>query len=98
MQQVLVNIDNKELEEKLLEEAHRKGKKLAGIILEALENNFLRKKTHRLHFRKLNPLKHMSGIDYKIDENVDLTDAYPFDDIEDSAAYVQRLRKNAWRG
>jgi hypothetical protein len=98
MQQVMVNIENKELEEMLLEEANKKGRKLAAIILDVLENNFLRKKEPGLRYRKLDPLKHMSRIEVESDNtDDDLTDVVPFADIKDSAAYVRELRKNAWR-
>ena len=99
MQQIVINIENKELEEKLLEEARRKGRKLTTIILETLENNFLKKKSPQFHYRKLDPLKHMSKIDYEADESAedDLNDVFLFKDVKDSAAYVRELRKNAWR-
>lgn len=98
MQQVMVNIENKELEKRLLEEANKKGRKLAAIIVDVLENNFLRKKEPELHYRKLDPLEHLSRIDIVSDTtDDDLTDVVPFADIKDSAAYVRELRKNAWR-
>jgi hypothetical protein len=40
MQQVLVNIKNKELEKKLLEESNKKGRKLSNIIEEVLVSFF----------------------------------------------------------
>jgi len=97
MQQVLINIKNKELEKKLLEESNKKGRKLSNIIEEVLENTFLQKKEPELHYKKLNPLKHMSRINYDFDENDDLSDVFPFGDVKDSAAYVKELRKNTWR-
>ena len=98
MQQVTVSIENKELEKMLLAEAARNGRKLSAIILDVLENNFLRKKKPELSFKKLDPLKYMSKIEMEIDESdEDLTDAIPYADIKDSAAYVRELRKNTWR-
>lgn len=98
MQQVTVNIENKELEKVLLEEAVRKGRKLSAIILDVLENNFLREKKPELSFKKLDPLKYMSRIEMEIDNfDDDLTGAVPYKDIKDSAAYVRELRKNTWR-
>jgi len=98
MQQVMVNIENKELEKKLLEEATRKGRKLAAIILDVLENNFLHEREPELRYKRLDPLKYMSRIGAEIDNtDDDLTDVVPYGDIKDSAAYVRELRKNAWR-
>jgi hypothetical protein len=99
MQQIVINIENKELEEKLLETARRKGRKLTTIILETLESNFLKKKSPQFRYKKLDPLKHMSKIDYEVDESAeeDLNDVILFKDIKDSAAYVRELRKNTWR-
>ena len=97
MQQVVLNIKNKELEQKLLEEANKKGRKITHIILEVLENNFLPQKGRKLHFNRLNPLEHMSKIDYQVDKNEDFSDVFPFADVEDSAVYVKKIRQNAWR-
>lgn len=104
MQQVVVNIDNRLLERRLLDEANKKGRKLANIILEVLENNFVPRKAPKtkLHYRRLNPLKHISRIDYEIDDTDDsrgtnLNDAAPFKEVKDSAAYVREIRQNAWR-
>ncbi|MCX6579922.1 MAG: hypothetical protein NT166_07025 [Candidatus Aminicenantes bacterium] len=104
MQQVVVNIDNRVLERRLLLEANKKGRKLANIILEVLENNFVPRKAPKtkLHYKRLNPLKHISRIDYEIDDtddsgDTDLNDAAPFKEIKDSAAYVREIRQNAWR-
>ena len=99
MQQVLVNIENKELERRLVEEANKKGRQLSKIILEVLENNFLPKRKPKRRYKKLDPLKYMSKIDYDFDDTTDddLADVVPFEDIKDSAAYVSELRKNAWR-
>lgn len=97
MQQVLLNIKNKELEKKLLDEANKKGKKLANIILDVLEKKFLQKKERKLSYKKLDPLKHISKIEYEVDENEDLTDVFPFKDVDNSAVYINELRNNTWR-
>lgn len=97
MQQVVLNIKNKELEQRLLEEADKKGRKITNIILEVLENNFLPKKEHKSHYKRLNPLEHISKIDYQVDESENFSDVFPFADVEDSAAYVKKIRQNAWR-
>jgi hypothetical protein len=97
MQQVLLNIENKELETKLLEEANKRGRKLASIIIDILEKKFLPKKERKLNFKKLDPLKHISKIEYEVDENDDLTGVFPFEDVDNSAVYISELRKNTWR-
>jgi hypothetical protein len=97
MQQVVLNIENKELEKRLLEEASKRGRKLANVILEVLENRFLKKKEGKLYYKKLDPLKHLSNIDYEVDENDDLSDVVPFKDVRNSALYVSELRKKTWR-
>ena len=98
MQQVLISIENRELEIKLLDEANKRGRQLENIIMEALEKSFLQKKENRkLRYRKLNPLKHMVDINYDIDENDCLENVSPFKDVTDSVAYVKELRQNAWR-
>ena len=96
MQQVMLNIKNKELEQKLLEEANKKGRELANIILEVLESAFLQKKEYKLKYKRLAPLDNISRIDYDIDEE-DLSDVFPFSEVEDSVAYVKKVRQNAWR-
>lgn len=52
-------------------------------------------------FKKLDPLKHMSRIEAEIDDiDDDVTDAVPYEEIKDSAAYVRelrKLRKITWR-
>ena len=98
MQQVLLNIENQELERKLLEEANKKGRRLASIIIDILEKKFLQKKEPKLSYKKLDPLKNISKIDYEIDEQDVLAEVSPFADIEDSAAYIHQLRQNTWRG
>ncbi len=90
MQQIMVSIDNKELEQSLAEEADKKGRQLASIILEVLEKTFLRKKSPELSYRKLNPLEHMSKIEYEIDETDELSGASPFEGVKDSAAHVRK--------
>ncbi len=52
-----------------------------------------------MHYKKLDPLKHISKIDYHLDNisDDDLIDVTPFEDVKDSAAYIRNLRKNAWR-
>ncbi len=64
-----------------------------------VESNFLKKKNPQFIYRKLDPLKHMSKIDYDVDESAedDLNDVFPFKDVKDSVAYVRELRRNAWR-
>jgi hypothetical protein len=62
-----------------------------------MENNFLQKKERRRRYKKLDPLKHMSSIDYRFDQTDDLSGVFPFKDVEDSAAYIRELRKNTWR-
>jgi hypothetical protein len=47
--------------------------------------------------KKLDPLKNISKIDFQIDDTVDLTHVSPFADVEDSASYINELRKNTWR-
>jgi hypothetical protein len=47
--------------------------------------------------QKLDPLKNMSKIDYQIDDTIELTHVSPFADVDDSAAYINELRKNTWR-
>ena len=100
MQQILLNIDNKELEEKLVEEAKKKGRKLASLIIDVLEKNFIKSSPPEFHFKKLNPLKHMSKPEVFIDEDEgdENDDAVsPFSDITDSASYVRQLREKGWR-
>ncbi len=102
MEQVLISIDNKDLEQRLKEEADKRGRNLANMIVEILEKTFLPGKSPKLKYKNLDPLKHMSGIEYDLDEDVvaadeDLSDVFPFKDVKDSAAYVRELRKNAWR-
>ena len=97
MQQVLLNIENKELEKKLLEEANKNGRKLANIIIDILEKNFLQKKERKLNYKRLDPSKFISKIDYEVNENEDFTDVFPFADVDNSAVYIRELRKNTWR-
>jgi hypothetical protein len=100
MQQVLINIENKEIENRLRDEANRRGWQPSDIIMEFLEKKFLQGRENRkLRVRKLNPLKHITRInfDIDIDESDDLVDVFPFKDVKDSAEYVTGLRKNAWR-
>ncbi len=98
MQQVLINIENKEIENRLRDEANRRGWQPSDIIMEFLEKKFLHGRENRkLRVRKLNPLKHIARINYNIDESDDLVDVSPFKDVNDSAEYVKELRKNTWR-
>ena len=99
MQEVLLNINNKQLEQSLLKEAEKKGRKLPIVILEILEEYLLHKKGQQLKYRTLDPLKNMSSIEYEPDDEIDgdLSDVTLFEDIKDSGAYIRELRKNAWR-
>jgi|GEM_PF-1345971 len=98
MQQVLITIENKEIENRLLDEAVRYGRQPGDIIIEFLEKNFLRKRAFKKPgFRKLDPLKHMMKVNVKMDDKDDLIDVSPFKEVTDSAAYARELRKNAWR-
>ncbi len=47
--------------------------------------------------KKLAPLKHISKIEYEVDENDDLTDVFPFEEVDNSAIYIHELRKNTRR-
>ncbi len=63
-----------------------------------IDNQLPEHKEPKYKDKTLDPLKHISKIDYKIDENEDLGHVSPFEDVEDSASYAGHLRKNAWRG
>jgi len=93
MRQVMLNIENRELEKQLMEESKKKGQKLATIILDFLEKNYLRDELPPLQYKKLDPLKHMKKIEYLIDESEDLSDVKLFEKVKDSAEYIKQKRK-----
>lgn len=53
----------------------------------------------RLKYKLLDPLKNMSKIEYTPEDNPDidekdLDNVFPFADVDDSAAFVRKIRKN----
>lgn len=59
-------------------------------------------KEPRLNYKTLDPLKNMSKIEYIPDDNPDvdekeLDNVSPFADVENSAAFARKIRKNGWR-
>ncbi len=50
-----------------------------------------------MRYRHLDPKKNISKINYNVDSPDDLEKIIPFEHIEDSAAYIREIRKNAWR-
>jgi len=57
----------------------------------------LQKKRRQLNYKQLDPLKHISKIEYEVDEKEDLTGVFPFEHVDNSAVYTSELRKNTWR-
>jgi len=58
------------------------------------------KSESQLNYKKIDPLKHMSKIAPDIDKiapDDEKSDVTPFKDIEDSAVYIRKLRKDTWR-
>lgn len=47
-------------------------------------------------FKKLDPLKHISKINFEIDESVDLSEVKPFSEVDDSSNFVKELRRANW--
>jgi len=97
MQQVLLNINNKELEVKLRDEAYRRGSQLDDLIIGILEENFLDTDERQgVSYRTLDPLKYLQDIRYPLDEKEDLSDVKPFADITNSSEYIHESRKKMW--
>ena len=102
MPQIVLDLDDKDLERKLMDEARQNGRRLSDVILDALRRVFLPKIEFPLKYQTLDPLKSMSKIEYTPDNDSDLDEkaldnVFPFADVEDSAVFVRKIRKNDWR-
>jgi hypothetical protein len=91
---ITLKIDNPNIEEQLKEFM----KEQKEITLEAF-NNFVNsfQKEGKLIYRKRDPRKYSSKIEYKDEENEDLSDVKPYAHIEDSGQYIHDLRRKKVR-
>ena len=87
---ITLKIDNPNIEEQLREFI----KEQKEITLEAL-NNFINsfQKRESLVYKKRDPRKYSSKIEYIDEENEDLRDVKPYTHVKDSAEYVHNLRR-----
>ena len=100
MQQVILNINSKTLEQKLFELSRKNNKSIDKIILDVLDYflyNLDYNTRTELKYTTLDANKYITKINYDIDNSIDLSKVHPFSDIKDSAEYVRDNRKNAWR-
>jgi len=87
---ITLKIDNPNIEEQLREFI----KEQKEITLEAL-NHFINsfQKRESLVYKKRDPRKYSSKIEYIDEENEDLRDVKPYAHVKDSAEYVHNLRR-----
>lgn len=88
-----IKIDNPEIEAKFKEYAKKHKKSLEDVVSEAMKI-FLDKNKgdDELIYIKKDPMKHLHKIEYT-DDGEDLSDVKPYSDVEDSALYVHKLRR-----
>jgi hypothetical protein len=91
---ITLKIDNPDIEEQLKEFI----KEQKEITLEAF-NNFINsfQKQEKLIYKKRDPRKHSSKIEYIDEDNEDLSDVKPYSHIEDSGQYIHDLRRKRVR-
>jgi len=91
---ITLKIDNPDIEEQLKQFI----KEQKEITLEAL-NSFINsfQKQEKLIYKKRDPRKYSSKIEYIDEDNEDLSDVKPYSHIEDSGQYIHDLRRKRVR-
>ncbi len=100
MKQLILNIDNPVIENVLFNLSKKQDKSeevIAINLLKQIAEVLKQEKNIELKYKKLNPEKFLETIDYKLEQEVETSNEYPFATIDDSARYINEIRKNTWR-
>lgn len=87
-----IKINNPEIESRFKQYASQHKKAIEDVVSDAMKLFLdMNKKDDELVYTKKDPMKHMSKIEYKYDD--DLCDDVAYTHIEDSAKYIHDLRR-----
>ena len=92
---VQLNIEDKELSEKISHYVESKHKKINDLVIEALEN-FLYTNREKLQYKVEDIEQNSTIIDFGLEDNAD-EEVGLFSDIQDIKRYSKELRDNAWK-
>ena len=88
-----IQINNPNLENQFLEYAKQQQKSIEELVNEAINFFIKYKKDENIKYNKKNPMENLHKIKYKSFDD-DLDDVKLFQDIEDSAEFIHKLRRN----
>ena len=92
MSQIILNIENKELEDTLRKYAEQHKKKIEQVAIDAIKQFAEFINHNKLEYQKRDVTKHIHVIKKEYDdENMD--DIIPYSHVEDSAEYIRELRR-----
>ncbi|MFD1628495.1 hypothetical protein [Pseudopedobacter beijingensis] len=91
-----VNINDSHLEKRIAEKARLIGKSTQELVKDLLADALLAG-NEGLDYQKLNPKEHGYLIDTNGEEDIVAEETVLFSHVEDTAAFVDNLRKNTWR-
>ncbi len=95
-----INIEDSELEQRLLQEAQANGKSVNELVRELVDEQFADSGTPHFKYTKQDVREHMRVIQYDLtDEEEEILaqnpDVRPFSHIKDSAKYIHDLRRKS---
>ena len=89
---ITLNIDNPEVEKRLLQFVKQQKQEVEDVVLEAIKSFVYSPTKKKFHYTKRDPRKYSRKIEYKDDMTDDLSDVFPYSHVEDSGAYIRALR------
>jgi len=92
---VQLNIEDKELSERISHYVESKHKKINDLVIEALEN-FLYTNREKLQYKVEDIEQNSTIIDFGLEDSAD-EEVGLFSDIQDIKKYSKELRDNAWK-
>ncbi len=91
MSQLILNLENKELENNLKDFAKKHKKALNQVVIDAIKQFISEPNDKKIEYRKKDVTKHMHIIKKEFDDEV--CDESALEHITDSASYIHNLRR-----
>ena len=94
MSQLILNLDNKEMEDSLKEFARKHKKALEEVAIDAIKQFIGIDDNEKIKYTKKDVTKHINTIEYQgFEKDDDLADVKPYSHVEDSVEYIKKLRR-----
>jgi len=88
-----IQINNPKLENQFLEYAKQHKKSIEELVSEAIDFFVKNKKDNKIKYPKKNPMGNLHKVKYEV-FNDDLDNVKLFQNIEDSAEFIHKLRRD----